>query len=164
MQVRHQAAGAMDERRWLIGSTTSPEPRAGRRSGKPAGHPAGRGTGCRAHDNPLLGGIARAGRCSTWRGTLAVDSLLIQRQAIIDSISDCSRRNTGGTDGTGRAFMGSSVLKRAEPSRVVCGYDTATRYERAAKMSRTVDWEIPGEIQPKQADCPFDLDNALSAV
>src|SRR5438477_9281960 len=31
-------------------------------------------------------------------------------------------------------------------------------------MSRTVDWEIPGEIQPKQADCSFDLDQALSAV
>src|SRR5919204_1576552 len=31
-------------------------------------------------------------------------------------------------------------------------------------MSRTVDWEIPGEIQPKQADCPFDLDRALGAV
>src|SRR5271163_3501786 len=31
-------------------------------------------------------------------------------------------------------------------------------------MSRTVDWEIPGEIQPKQADCSFDLDRALSAV
>ncbi len=31
-------------------------------------------------------------------------------------------------------------------------------------MSRTVDWEIPGEIQPKPADCAFDLDRALSAV
>ena len=31
-------------------------------------------------------------------------------------------------------------------------------------MSRTVDWEIPGEIQPKQADCSFDLDRALGAV
>src|SRR5215813_2937624 len=31
-------------------------------------------------------------------------------------------------------------------------------------MSRTVDWEIPGEIQPKQADCAFDLDQTLSAV
>jgi S1-C subfamily serine protease len=31
-------------------------------------------------------------------------------------------------------------------------------------MSRTVDWEIPGEIQPNQADCSFDLDRALSAV
>ena len=31
-------------------------------------------------------------------------------------------------------------------------------------MSRTVDWEIPGEIQPKQADCSFDLDRALNAV
>jgi S1-C subfamily serine protease len=31
-------------------------------------------------------------------------------------------------------------------------------------MSRTVDWEIPGEIQPKQADCSFDLDRALSPV
>ena len=31
-------------------------------------------------------------------------------------------------------------------------------------MSRTVDWEIPGEIQPKRADCSFDLDRALSAV
>jgi S1-C subfamily serine protease len=31
-------------------------------------------------------------------------------------------------------------------------------------MSRTVDWEIPSEIQPKQADCAFDLDRALSAV
>src|SRR5258707_4179524 len=31
-------------------------------------------------------------------------------------------------------------------------------------MSRTVDWEIPGEIQPKPADCPFDLERALSAV
>src|SRR5207248_1620000 len=31
-------------------------------------------------------------------------------------------------------------------------------------MSRTVDWEIPGEVQPKQADCAFDLDRALSAV
>src|ERR1700686_5556272 len=31
-------------------------------------------------------------------------------------------------------------------------------------MSRTVDWEIPGEIQPKPADCAFDLDSALGAV
>src|SRR6202008_2974635 len=31
-------------------------------------------------------------------------------------------------------------------------------------MSRTVDWEIPSEIQPKPADCAFDLDRALSAV
>src|ERR1700732_927756 len=31
-------------------------------------------------------------------------------------------------------------------------------------MSRTVDWEIPGEIQPKPAECAFDLDTALSAV
>src|SRR5260370_19470617 len=31
-------------------------------------------------------------------------------------------------------------------------------------MSRTVDWEIPGEIQPEPADCAFDLDTALSAV
>src|SRR5438105_8059909 len=31
-------------------------------------------------------------------------------------------------------------------------------------MSRTVDWEIPGEIQPKQEDCAFDLDRALGAV
>ncbi len=31
-------------------------------------------------------------------------------------------------------------------------------------MSRTVDWEIPGEIQPKPADCSFDLDRALNAV
>src|ERR1700751_3360439 len=31
-------------------------------------------------------------------------------------------------------------------------------------MSRTVDWEIPGEIQPKEADCSLDVDHALSAV
>src|SRR6266705_2318996 len=31
-------------------------------------------------------------------------------------------------------------------------------------MSRTVDWEIPGEIQPKPEDCTFDLDRALGAV
>ena len=31
-------------------------------------------------------------------------------------------------------------------------------------MSKTVDWEIPSEIQPKPADCAFDLDAALSAV
>src|SRR5256885_15312258 len=31
-------------------------------------------------------------------------------------------------------------------------------------MSRAVEWEIPGEIQPKQADCAFDLDQTLSAV
>jgi S1-C subfamily serine protease len=31
-------------------------------------------------------------------------------------------------------------------------------------MSRTVDWEIPNEIQPKAGDCTFDLDRALSAV
>lgn len=31
-------------------------------------------------------------------------------------------------------------------------------------MSRTVDWEIPSEIQPKQADCGFDLDRSLNAV
>jgi len=31
-------------------------------------------------------------------------------------------------------------------------------------MSRTVDWEIPGEIQPKPGDCGFDLDRALSAI
>jgi hypothetical protein len=38
---------------------------------------------------------------STLRGTLAVDSLLIQPGAIIDSISDCSWRNKGDTDGAG---------------------------------------------------------------
>src|SRR5215471_9629871 len=31
-------------------------------------------------------------------------------------------------------------------------------------MSKTMDWEIPGEIQPKPDDCAFDLDHALSAV
>ena len=31
-------------------------------------------------------------------------------------------------------------------------------------MSRTVDWEIPAEIQPKPGDCGFDLDRALSAI
>jgi len=31
-------------------------------------------------------------------------------------------------------------------------------------MSRTVDWEIPSEIQPKPADCAFDLERALNAV
>ena len=31
-------------------------------------------------------------------------------------------------------------------------------------MPRTVDWEIPDEIQPKPGDCAFDLDLALSAV
>src|SRR5262245_47001207 len=31
-------------------------------------------------------------------------------------------------------------------------------------MSRTVDWEIPGEIQPKPGDCAFDLDRALDAI
>src|SRR6201996_7669521 len=31
-------------------------------------------------------------------------------------------------------------------------------------MSRTVDWEIPSEIQPKAADVSFDLDRALGAV
>ena len=31
-------------------------------------------------------------------------------------------------------------------------------------MSKTVDWEIPAEIQPKSSDCAFDLDAALGAV
>ena len=31
-------------------------------------------------------------------------------------------------------------------------------------MSKTMDWEIPREIQPKPADCAFDLDSALSSV
>src|SRR5690349_19620259 len=31
-------------------------------------------------------------------------------------------------------------------------------------MPRNLDWEIPDEIQPKQADCAFDLDQALGAV
>jgi S1-C subfamily serine protease len=31
-------------------------------------------------------------------------------------------------------------------------------------MPRTADWEIPSEIQPKHADCAFDLDRTLSAV
>src|SRR6201993_122484 len=31
-------------------------------------------------------------------------------------------------------------------------------------MARTVDWEIPAEIQPKSSDCAFDLDAALGAV
>jgi len=31
-------------------------------------------------------------------------------------------------------------------------------------MSRTVDWEIPGEIQPKPDQCSFDLDRTLGAV
>src|SRR6266436_683096 len=36
--------------------------------------------------------------------------------------------------------------------------------DESLKMSRSVDWEIPGEIQPKPGDCAFDLDRALSAV
>jgi S1-C subfamily serine protease len=35
---------------------------------------------------------------------------------------------------------------------------------RVAQMSRTVDWEIPQEIQPNPEDCSFDLDRALGAV
>src|SRR5258707_1164140 len=31
-------------------------------------------------------------------------------------------------------------------------------------MPRTIDWEIPAEIQPKPEDCAFDLDRALGAV
>jgi S1-C subfamily serine protease len=31
-------------------------------------------------------------------------------------------------------------------------------------MPRNVEWEIPGEIQPKPDDCSFDLDRALTAV
>ena len=31
-------------------------------------------------------------------------------------------------------------------------------------MPRNLDWEIPGEIQPKPGDCSFDLDRALGAV
>jgi S1-C subfamily serine protease len=31
-------------------------------------------------------------------------------------------------------------------------------------MSRTIEWEIPAEIQPKADDCAFDLDSALGAV
>src|SRR5215472_14330824 len=31
-------------------------------------------------------------------------------------------------------------------------------------MSRTVDWEIPADIQPKPGECDFDLDRALNAV
>jgi S1-C subfamily serine protease len=31
-------------------------------------------------------------------------------------------------------------------------------------MPRTVDWEIPGEIQPKPEECSFDLSRALGAV
>jgi S1-C subfamily serine protease len=31
-------------------------------------------------------------------------------------------------------------------------------------MSRTMDWEIPGEIQPKAAEWAFDLEQALAAV
>src|SRR5260370_20405767 len=36
--------------------------------------------------------------------------------------------------------------------------------DESLKMSRSVDWEIPGEIQPKPGDCALDLDRALSAV
>src|SRR5713226_5215523 len=31
-------------------------------------------------------------------------------------------------------------------------------------MARTIEWEIPGEFQPKSEDCDFDLERALSAV
>src|SRR5579871_3138870 len=31
-------------------------------------------------------------------------------------------------------------------------------------MPREVEWEIPGEVQPKQSECSFDLDRALRAV
>jgi S1-C subfamily serine protease len=31
-------------------------------------------------------------------------------------------------------------------------------------MPRNLDWEIPGEIQPKPGDCNFDLDRSLAAV
>jgi len=31
-------------------------------------------------------------------------------------------------------------------------------------MPRTIEWEIPAEIQPKPEDCAFDLDTALGAV
>jgi S1-C subfamily serine protease len=33
-----------------------------------------------------------------------------------------------------------------------------------ATMSRSVDWEIPPEVQPKAEECAFDLDRALDAV
>src|SRR6476619_1033095 len=32
------------------------------------------------------------------------------------------------------------------------------------QMARNIDWEIPGEFQPKPEDCGFDLDRALGAV
>src|SRR5918911_1976267 len=31
-------------------------------------------------------------------------------------------------------------------------------------MARTIEWEIPAELQPKPEDYAFDLDRALSAV
>src|SRR6202790_4905811 len=31
-------------------------------------------------------------------------------------------------------------------------------------MPRTIDWEIPSEIQPKPEDCAFDLDRTLGGV
>src|SRR5579863_507931 len=31
-------------------------------------------------------------------------------------------------------------------------------------MSRSLDWEIPAEVQPKAEDCAYDLDSALGAV
>ena len=31
-------------------------------------------------------------------------------------------------------------------------------------MARTIEWEIPGEFQPKPEDCDFDLERALSSV
>src|SRR5499427_9002247 len=31
-------------------------------------------------------------------------------------------------------------------------------------MARTIEWEIPAELQPKPGDCAFDLDRALGAV
>src|SRR5256885_10341890 len=31
-------------------------------------------------------------------------------------------------------------------------------------MPRTIEWEIPTEIQPKSEDCAFDLNRALGAV
>src|SRR5271169_3833899 len=87
---------------------------AGRPFEKPAGPPPARDRFA-VPRQPLRSGMARVG-CSTWRGTLAVDSLLIQRRAIIDSISDCSRRNNGGTDGTGRCSWEGVCRKELNPA------------------------------------------------
>src|SRR4029077_13302918 len=71
-------------------------------------------------------------------------------------------------DGGGRPFTSGGRSQafdnRGGGGALLLRYHQSTHHRPAAHMPRTIEWEIPAEIQPKPEDCAFDLDRALGAV